>query len=72
MYKCLKANPDFRGFVFTQGMANSENKVVFSRVVEAIYHDYGGKEQCPWTSAQLKECCDIYYKSLFGCKQKKN
>jgi len=35
-------------------MTNPVNKAVFVRVVEAIHHDYGGKEQCPWTSAQLK------------------
>ena len=35
-------------------MTNPVNKAVFVRVVEAIHHDYGGKEQCPLTSAQLK------------------
>ena len=31
--------------------------------LEAIHHDYGGKEQCPWTSAQLK---GILYSVLQG------
>lgn len=40
--------------LFLSRMINPENKAVFVRVVEAVYHDYGGKEQCPWTSAQLR------------------
>ena len=44
-------------------MTNPVNKAVFVRVVEAIHHDYGGKEQCPWTSAQLK---GILYSVLQG------
>jgi len=52
-------------------MTNPVNKAVFVRVVEAIHHDYGGKEQCPWTSAQLKVSCDVYYKSLSNANQRK-
>ncbi|XP_074628933.1 uncharacterized protein LOC141886611 isoform X1 [Acropora palmata] len=71
MYKTLQENPDFDGFTFTRGMTNPVNKAVFVRVVEAIHHDYGGKEQCPWTSAQLKVSCDVYYKSLSNANQRK-
>ena len=35
-------------------MTNPVNKPVFVHVVKAIHHDYGGKEQCPYRSVQLK------------------
>ena len=35
-------------------MASEGNRAVITKVVESIYSDYGGKEQCPWSFEQLK------------------
>ena len=35
-------------------IASERNRAVYARVVESLYFDYGGKEQCPWNVAQLR------------------
>ena len=44
-------------------IASEGNRAVFTRVVESIYSDYGGKEQCPWSVEQLKGAYDLEYNS---------
>lgn len=71
MYKALKQNSDFLGFSFEEGLASEGNRAVFTKIVESIYSDYGGKEQCPWSVEQLRESSATYYRSLTDAKQEK-
>lgn len=64
MYKALNENDDFVGFALDEGIASERNRAVYTRVAESLYCDYGGKEQCPWTIAQLRETSQTYFKSL--------
>ena len=35
-------------------IASEGNRTVFTKIAESIYSDYGGKEHCPWSVAQLR------------------
>lgn len=41
-------------FISLFRLASEGNRAVITKVVESIYSDYGGKEQCPWSFEQLK------------------
>ena len=34
--------------------ASEGNRTVFTKIAESIDSDYGGKEHCPWSVAQLR------------------
>ena len=34
--------------------SSKRNKAAFAVVAEAVYNDFGGEEQCPWSPAQLR------------------
>ena len=52
--------------VFAYREGSRENNLICSRVVSAVYHDYGGENKCPWSNQDLKGTSTVLNIAIFS------
>ena len=47
-------------------MESQQNAQLFSRLVQELYHEYGGQENCPWSAVVLKRKASLRNLNYMG------
>ncbi|XP_062579427.1 uncharacterized protein LOC134241377, partial [Saccostrea cucullata] len=73
VYKTLQKGDSTFGYNFRrEGSIHSiENELTTKRITKGVRDAHGGKEKCPFTTAEIEGACYRYFKSLRDSERRK-